>query len=280
MRERLAGRRPIGGPGPAHPGPAPAPPPVPAPLRVAGPGPRSRAGIGGSSPTRPGLARGVRPGPRPLACGLLPVWDYFPFARQYLSLLIKVCIQFCLLRAGGAAEGRAVRVREEGVNLKRRSSRGSALGADGPAAGESRLSRGGGAWPGKWGGGGRGQAGTYWFPRPSAASSAAKRGWLRAACGGGLPGRALPSANTVPNSPEIKQVTRARSVCLSSLQDSRSRAGDRVAFSPRHPTSSSASRQYWKLVAAIDHPGNIFILLNMEEKITVGVYFLSSSSFF
>lgn len=36
-----------------------------------------------------------------------------------------------------------MRVREEGVNLKRRSSRGSALGADGPAAGESRLSPGG-----------------------------------------------------------------------------------------------------------------------------------------
>lgn len=97
---------------------------------------------------------------------------------------------------------------------------------------------------------------------------------LRAACGGGLPGRELPSGNTVPNSPEIKQVTRARSVCLSPRQDPRSRAGDRVAFSPRHSTSSSASRPYWKSVAAIDHPGNIFISLDIEENIRVGVYFL------
>lgn len=98
---------------------------------------------------------------------------------------------------------------------------------------------------------------------------------LRAACGGGLPGGELPSANTVPNSPEIKQVTRARSVCLSPRQDPRSRAGDRVAVSPRHSTSSSASRQYWKLVAAaIDHPGNIFISLDIEENIGVGGYFL------
>lgn len=96
---------------------------------------------------------------------------------------------------------------------------------------------------------------------------------LRAACGGGLPGGELPSANTVPNSPEIKQVTRARSVCLSPRQDPRSRAGDRVTVSPRHSTSS-ASRQYWKPVAAIDHPGNIFFSLDIEENMRVGVYFL------
>lgn len=88
---------------------------------------------------------------------------------------------------------------------------------------------------------------------------------LRAACGGGLPGGELPSANTVPNSPEIKQVTRARSVCLPSLQDSRSRAVTGSRFLLGHSTSSSASRQYWKLVAAIGHPGNIFILLDIEE---------------
>lgn len=45
-------------------------------------------------------------------------------------------------------------------------------------------------------------------------------------------------------------------------------AGDPMALSSRHSTSSSASRQSWKPVAAIDHPGNIFILLDIEENMS------------
>jgi hypothetical protein len=278
VQERLASRRPIGGPGPAHPRPAPAPPPAHRPLRVAGPRPGA-AGTGGRSPTRPGLAWGVRPGPRPLDCGLLPVWDYFPLRVNIYPYWLKFVSNFVWKSgAGGAAEGRAARVRERAWTLGTRRPRqrpGSERASKLRRAGH----RGNGAWKV---GRGRPRPGRY-LQLPAARGELGCEAGLRAASGGGwavgafcggLPRTRAGGRRAAPGEHRPKQSrNKAGNTCV--LPPSR--------FTPRvaltrgwpggscllgHSTSSSASRQYWKPVAAIDHPGNIFILLDIEENMS------------
>lgn len=163
MRERLSCRRPIGGSGPTHPRPARRlPPPRRSPPPHRGPGPPGRAEPRKDTPPGARCCRG--PSLRPLhplhPAGLLnrnpprranishfrlPSYctGSFSFERQYLSLLIKVCIQFYFFKSGGGGgSGGGAKSGSAGRGCKDRAGNGGGRG-------EALLSRVGPAGPGR-----------------------------------------------------------------------------------------------------------------------------------